>query len=151
MGGFLTGLFVGAVLGVAVTLVLLVIAAGSLNLESAKQQTAPPYWKGFWIAAGLLAICTACFALQLEKSALIAFLLSIVVIARLGGSRQGIFAAIMAAILVAWFLPPGRTLRISGLDNRVAFGLFVIGTILTCILVGGERLIKKWIAMANPD
>jgi K+-sensing histidine kinase KdpD len=152
MSSFLLGMIVGGVIGAVLTLLLLVIVAGSQNLEPGKvNPPAAPQWRVFIAALGLLGICSTCFVLSLEKSALVAFMLSVLLIAKLGGSKQGIAAALVAAVIVAWFLPPSGTLAISGFDNRLAFVLFVLGTIVACIVVDGKRWVKRWIAMANPD
>jgi len=46
-------------------------------------------------------------------------------IAKLGGSEKGIAAAGIAAVMLAWFLPPNGSLTVIGLDNRLALALFV--------------------------
>jgi hypothetical protein len=67
----------------------------------------------------LLAVCGLCYTLDLEKSALLALLLSVLLIAKLGGSKKGIAAAGIAAVMLAWFLPPNDSLTVTGLDNWI--------------------------------
>jgi K+-sensing histidine kinase KdpD len=150
MNGFLVGLITGGLVGVVVTLLVLVIVAGSQSAErSATNHTSQR--KVFFGALALLALCGACYTQNLEKSALLALLFSVLLIAKLGGSKRGIAAAGIAAVMLAWFLPPNGTLWVSGLDNRLALILFILGTIVGSILMEGRQWIKRWIAIAHPD
>ena len=74
--------------------------------------------KVYLAAIVLLAICAVCYTFDVDKSALLAKLLSVLLIAKLGGSKQGIAAAALAAVILAWFLPPSGSLSATGLDNR---------------------------------
>ncbi len=88
-----------------VTLLILLIVAGFKGSEpSQKNKLSNP--KVYLAAIVLLAICAVCYTFDLEKSALLALLLSVLLIAKLGGSKQGIAAAALAAVILAWFLPP---------------------------------------------
>jgi hypothetical protein len=64
----------------------------------------------------------------LEKSDLLALLLSVLLIAKFGVPKWGIATAGVAAVMLAWFLPPNGSLPVTGLDNRLALALFVLGT-----------------------
>ncbi len=76
----------------------------------------------------------------MEKSALLALLLSVLLIAILGGSKRGIAAAGIAAVMLAWFLPPNGSLTVTGLDNRLALALFILGTVVGGIVVEGKSM-----------
>jgi K+-sensing histidine kinase KdpD len=89
--------------------------------------------------------------MDLEKSALLALLLSVLLVAKLGGSKRGIIAACIAVLIVAWFLPPYRSLWVSGLDNRIALILFILGTFVGSIVMEGDQWIKRWITNTDPD
>jgi K+-sensing histidine kinase KdpD len=150
MNGFLAGLITGCLVGVVATLLLLVVVAGSHGAEHPTSNQKPDR-RVFFATLGLLAVCGASYAMNLEKSALITLLLSVLLIAKLGGTKRGIAAAGLAAGMLAWFLPPNGSLWVSGLDNRLALILFILGTIVGSILMEGKKWIKRWVAMANPD
>jgi len=99
----------------------------------------------------LLAVCGVCYTLDLDKSALLALLLSVLLIAKLGGAKSGIVAAGIAAALFVWCLPPNGSLTVSGLDGRLALALFVIGTVVSSIVVEGNQWLKRWITSSDPD
>jgi K+-sensing histidine kinase KdpD len=149
MSSFLAGLFTGSLIGVVVTLLILLIVAGFKGSEpSPKNKLSNP--KVYLAAIVLLAICAVCYTFDVEKSALLAVLLSVLLIAKLGGSKQGIAAAALAAVILAWFLPPSGSLSVTGLDNRLALGLFVLGTVVGSIIVEGNLWPKGWIASSDP-
>ncbi len=150
MSGFLAGLIAGSLIGVIVTFLALMIASGLKGPESDAPNHVPSR-KVFLAAIILLAICGVCYTLDLEKSALLALLLSVLLLAKLGGSRRGIAAAGIAAVLLAWFLPPNGSLSVSGLDNRLALALFIIGTVVGSIVVEGNQWLKRWITTSDPD
>jgi len=150
MSGFLAGLITGGLIGVVVTLLALMIASGLKSPESATHGQVPNR-KVFLAAIVLLAVCGVCYTLNLEKSALLALLLSVLLLDKLGGSRRGIAAAGIAAVLLAWFLPPNGSLSVSGLDNRLALALFVLGTVVGSIVVEGNQWLKRWITTSDPD
>ena len=77
--------------------------------------------------------------------------LSVLLIAKLGGSKRGIAAAGIAAVMLAWFLPPNGSLTVTGLDNRLALALFVLGTVVGSIVVEGNQWLKRWITTSDPD
>jgi K+-sensing histidine kinase KdpD len=150
MSSFLAGLITGSLIGVVVTLLILLIVAGAKGPQSASNgQVSRPIV--FLVAIVLLAVCGACYSFDLEKSALIALLLSVLLIAKLGGSTRGMAAAGLAAVLLAWFLPPNGSFSVTGLDNRLALALFVLGTVVSSVVVEGNRWLKRWIATSDPD
>src|SRR6267143_6382741 len=104
MSSFLAGLITGSLVGIVSTLLVLMIASGIKGSENGSVSHVPNR-KVFLAAIVLLAICGVCYTLKLEKSALLALLLSVLLLAKLGGSRRGIGAAGIAAVLLAWFLP----------------------------------------------
>jgi hypothetical protein len=53
--------------------------------------------------------------------------------------------------MLAWFLPPNNSLSVSGLDNRLALALFVLGTVVGSIVVDGNQWLKRWITSSDPD
>ena len=148
MSSFLTGLITGVPIGVILTLLVLMIIAGAKGQESGSQEQVPNR-KVFLATLALLAICGICYTLELEKSALLALLLSVLLLAKLGGSKRGIVVAGIAAVMLAWFLPPNGSLSVSGLDNRLA--LFVLGTVVGSIVVDGNQWLKRWITSSDPD
>ncbi len=150
MSGFLAGLITGGLIGVVVTLLALMIASGLKSPENTTHGQVPNR-RVFLAAIVLLAVCGVCYTLNLEKSALLALLLSVLLLAKLGGSRRGIAAAGIAAVLLAWFLPPNGSLSVSGLDNRLALALFVLGTVVGSIVVEGNQWLKRWITTSDPD
>jgi K+-sensing histidine kinase KdpD len=150
MSGFLAGLIVGCVVGVAVTLLALTIVAGLRTAELEKPRRGAQ-GKVFVGALALLIVCGVSYSMDLEKSALLALLLSVLLTARLGGARRGILVAGIAAVMVAYFLPPAGSLRVTGLDNQLALVLFVLGTFVAIILMEGNQWIKQWIATADID
>ena len=150
MSSFLGGLITGGLIGVVVTLLVLMIVAGVKGPgDTAGGQV--PNRKVFLAALMLLAVCAVCYTLDLEKSALLALLLSVLLIAKLGGSKRGIAAAGIAAVMLAWFLPPNGSLTVTGLDNRLALALFVLGTVVGSIVVEGNQWLKRWITTSDPD
>jgi K+-sensing histidine kinase KdpD len=150
MSGFVGGMITGGLIGVVVTLLTLIIVAGARGPENAPPGQVPNR-KVFVAALVLLAICGVCYTLKLEKSALLALLLSVLLIAKLGGSKKGIAAAGIAAVILAWLLPPGGSLSVTGLDNRLALALFVLGTVVGSIVVEGNQWLKRWITTSDPD
>ncbi len=85
----------------------------------------------------LLAVYGVCYTLDLEKSALLA--LSVFLFAKLGGSKRSIATAGIAAVMLAWFLPPNGSLTVTGVDNRLALALFVLGTVVDSRVVEGNQ------------
>ena len=150
MSSFVAGLVTGCLIGVVATLLLLMIIAGAKGSESTPAGQIPNR-KVFLAALALLAICGVCYTLNLEKSALLALLLSVLLLAKLGGSKRGIVAAGIAAVMLAWFLPPNGSLSVIGLDNRLALALFVLGTVVGSIVMDGNRWLKRWITTTDPD
>jgi hypothetical protein len=51
----------------------------------------------------------------------------------------------IAAVMLAWFLPPNGYLSVSRLDNRLALALFVLGRAVGSIVVDGNQRLKRWI------
>lgn len=150
MSSFLAGLITGGLIGVILTLLVLMIIAGAKGQDSASTEQVPNR-KVFLATLALLAICGVCYTLGLEKSALLALLLSVLLLAKIGGSKRGIVVAGIAAVLLAWFLPPNGSLSVSGLDNRLALALFVLGTVVGSIVVDGNQWLKRWITTSDPD
>jgi len=150
MSSFLAGLITGSLIGIVVTLLVLIIASGIKGPANASAGQVPNR-KVFLAAIVLLAVCGVCYTLNLEKSALLALFLSVLLLAKLGGSRRGIAAAGIAAVLLAWFLPPNGSLSVNGLDNRLALALFVLGTVVGSIVVEGNQWLKRWITTSDPD
>lgn len=150
MSSFLAGLITGGLIGVVLTLLVLMIIAGAKGQDSASTDQVPNK-KVFLATLALLAVCGVCYTLDLEKSALLALLLSVLLLAKLGGSKRGIVVAGIAAVLLAWFLPPNGSLSVSGLDNRLALALFVLGTVVGSIVVDGNQWLKRWITTSDPD
>lgn len=150
MSSFLGGLITGSLIGVVVTLLVLMIVAGVKGPENSAEGQVPSR-KVFLAALVLLVVCGVCYTLDLEKSALLALLLSVLLIAKLGGSKRGIAAAGIAAVMLAWFLPPNGSLSVTGMDNRLALALFVLGTVVGSIVVEGNQWLKRWITTSDPD
>jgi len=150
MSSFLAGLITGILIGAVVTLVVLMIIAGAKGRESASTGQVGNR-KVFLATLALLAVCGVCYTFELEKSALIALLLSVLLLAKLGGSKRGIIVAGIAAVLLAWFLPPHGSLSVVGLDNRLALALFVLGTVVGSIVMDGNQWLKRWITTSDPD
>ncbi len=150
MSNFLAGLITGSLIGVVVTLLVLMIVSGVKGPEKTSEGQVPNR-KVFLAAVLLLAICGICYRFDLEKSALLALLLSVLLIAKLGGSKRGITAAGIAAVILAWFLPPNGSLTVTGLDNRLALALFVLGTVVGSIAVEGNQWLNRWITTSDPD
>jgi K+-sensing histidine kinase KdpD len=126
------------------------IASGIKGSENGSASHVPNR-KVILAAIVLLAVCGVCYTLELEKSALLALLLSVLLLAKLGGSKRGIGAAGIAAVLLAWFLPPTGSLSVNRLDNRLAFALFVLGTVVGSIVMEGNQWLKRWITTSDPD
>jgi hypothetical protein len=152
MSSFLAGLITGSLIGVIVTLLVLIIVAGSKGNRSIPPGRAPNP-RVFLAALVLLAVCAVCYKFDLEKSALLALLLSVLLIAKLGGSKMGIVAAGIATALLAWYLPPMGSLTVTGLDNKLALALFVLGTVVGSItdVVEGNQWLQRWITTSDPD
>ena len=150
MSSFLAGLITGSLIGVVVTLLLLMIVAGVKDPDSVSASKVPNR-KIFLVTLVLLGVCGVCYTFSLEKSALLALLLSVLLLAKLGGSKRGIAAAGIAAVLLAWFLPPNGSLSVMGLDNRLALALFILGTVVGSIVVEGNQWLNRWITSADPD
>jgi hypothetical protein len=49
------------------------------------------------------------------------------------------------------FALPCRLLTVTGLDNRLALALFVLGTVVGSIVVEGNQWLKRWITTSDPD
>ena len=150
MSGFFVGMITGCVVGAVLTLLLLLVFAGLQG----KSSNPPSRRSNRLVILGaliLLVIGGTCYKLNLEKSALLALLLSVLLVAKLGGSKRGIAVACIAALIVAWFLPPYGSFWVSGLDNRIALALFVIGTFVGSIVMEGDQWLHRWITSADPD
>ncbi len=132
MSNFLPGLVTGSLLGVIGALLALMIVSSVKGSEKTSQGQVPNR-RVFLAAVMLLAICGICYRFDLEKSVLLALLLSVLLIAKLGGAKRGIAAAGIAAVMLAWFLPPNGSLTVTGLDNRLALALFFLGTVVGSI------------------
>ena len=126
------------------------IVTGVKGSEKTSQGQVPNR-RVFFTAVMLLAICGICYRFDLEKSALLALLLSVLLIAKLGGSKRGIAAAGIAAVMLAWFLPPNGLLTVTGLDNGLALALFFLGTVVGSIAVEGNQWLNRWITTSDPD
>jgi K+-sensing histidine kinase KdpD len=150
MSSFLAGLITGGLIGMVVTLFVLFIVAGIKSPDSSSNEPISQS-KIFLAAIILLAVCGVCYTFELEKTALLALLLSVLLIAKLGGSKRGMAAAGIAAVLLACFLPPNDSLSVTGVDNRLALALFVLGTVVGSIIVDGNRWLKRWITTTDPD
>jgi K+-sensing histidine kinase KdpD len=150
MSGFLAGMISGCIIGAVITLLLLLIVSGAQGKERNPPRQVSQR-KVFVAALILLAVGGACYSMDLEKSALLALLLSVLLVAKLGGSKRGIVAACIAVLIVAWFLPPYHSLWVSGLDNRIALILFILGTFVGSIVMEGDQWIKRWITNTDPD
>ena len=150
MSSFVAGLITGSLIGAVATLLVLMIIAGAKGTQGASKDQVPNR-KVFPAALALLAICGVCYTFELEKSALLALLLSVLLLAKLGGSKRGVVAAGIAAVMLAWFLPPNGSLSVTGLDNRLALALFVLGTVVGSIVMDGNQWLKKWITTTDPD
>ena len=147
---FLTGLITGALSGAVLTLLVLLVVAGAKGRDGTPAGQVPNT-KVFIAALALLAVCGVCYTFDLEKSGLLALLLSVLLLAKLGGSRRGIVVAGIAAVMLAWFLPPSGSFSVNGLDNRLALALFVLGTVVGSIVVDGNQWLKRWITSSDPD
>jgi K+-sensing histidine kinase KdpD len=150
MSSFLEGLITGSLIGAVVTLLVLIVVAGMRSPENTSAGQVP-HRKVFLAALVLLVVCGVCYTFDLEKSALLALMLSVLLIAKLGGSKRGIAVAGIAAVVLAWFLPPNGSLAVKGLDNRLALALFVLGTVVGSIVVEGNQWLKRWITSSDPD
>jgi hypothetical protein len=66
---------------------------------------------------------------------------------------MGIVAAGIATALLAWYLPPMGSLTVTGLDNKLALALFVLGTVVGSItdVVEGNQWLQRWITTSDPD
>ena len=142
MSSFLAGMITGSLIGVVVTLLVLMIVAGIKDPDSSSAGRVPRR-KLFLAALVLIGVCGVCYTFDLEKSALLALLLSVLLLAKLGGSKGGIAAAGIAAVLLAWFLPPNGSLSVMGLDNRLALALFILGTVVGSIVVEGNQWLNR--------
>jgi K+-sensing histidine kinase KdpD len=158
MSEFSSGLVTGCLIGVVVIIAVLIIATEALivtlfagtGTEERSQPSLVSHRKVFFATLILLAICGGCYSLNLEKSALLAFLLTVLLIAKLGGSIRGIVAASIAALMLAWYLPPTGTLWVSGLDNQLSLALFILGAIISSALMGGNHWVERWIPNRDP-
>jgi K+-sensing histidine kinase KdpD len=150
LNGFVAGLITGIILGTVGTLVVLILVAKPDDRGS-QARSSRSNRKLFIAALLLLVLCGTCYAFDLEKTALIALMLSVLLIAKLGGSKQGILVSGIAAVVLAYFLPPARSFGVSGLDNRLTLALFVLGTIVGSIVVEGNRWLRRWIATSDSD
>jgi K+-sensing histidine kinase KdpD len=150
MSSFIAGLITGGLIGVVVTLLVLMIIAGAKARENTSGGQVPNR-KVFLAALVLLAVCGFCYTFDLEKSALLALVLSVLLLAKIGGSKRGIVVAGIAAVMLAWFLPPNGSLAVTGLDNRLALALFVLGTVVGSIVMDGNQWLKHWITTSDPD
>ena len=140
----------GCLIGVVVTLLVLMIVAGIRDPETSVAGKVT-HGEIFLAALVLFGVCGICYTFDLEKSALLALFLSVLLLARLGGSKRGIAAAGIAAVLLAWFLPPNGSLAVMGLDNRLALALFILGTVVGSIAVEGNQWLKRWIISSDRD
>lgn len=152
MSGFVAGMISGCVIGAVITLLLLLVVASFQKQEKTSPTPSRSSQRmAFAASLILLAIGAVSYGLDLEKSALLAMLLAVLLVAKLGGSKRGIVAACIAALIVAWFLPPYGSFWVSGLDNRIALALFVLGTFVGSIVMEGDQWIKRWITNTDPD
>jgi K+-sensing histidine kinase KdpD len=153
MLGFLAGAITGYLIGVVSTILVLLLVWATLaaisgaDTQNAERAAAKQFSNRTVFLTGLvvLVICGACYSLNLQESAMLASLLSVLLIARMAGSGRGLAAAGIAALILAWFLPPSSSLRVTGLDNQLALALFILGTIAGSLLTKGNHSIDRWI------
>ena len=136
---FAAGMMVGCLVGVISAVLLLFVSTLTDERSDRKGELS---LRGLVCAAvTLLAAGEFSHILKLDKnSGTLLLLLSVLVIARLGGFRYGIVASVIAALLLSFlFLPPIGSLWVIGSDDQLTLTLFLLSTIVGSGLVGGKK------------
>lgn len=135
MGGFTAGLVAGCLLGVAGTFLLLTIGA-TFSIDGARIFRLRSLPATILSIITLLLIAAFCYRFDIGKDAAILFLLLAVLgISKLEGLVNGLIATAIAALILAWVLPPAGSMSIRSSSDRLALALFLlIGTLASRLL-----------------
>lgn len=142
MEGFLAGLAIGFLIGVAGFLILLILGTVILDKESKLLTMAWSLRVLLW-AVSIAGVTILCLALKLDKAEVVLLLLMLVVaVARLEGFERGLVASGLCAVMLAAYLPPAQTLRIDAREDKALLALFIGGAVF-CSLVGEKNRKRK--------
>jgi len=138
MGGFITGLVAGCLLGVCGTFLLLSVGA-AFSIDRGRVFHVRSIPGTLLSTIALLCIAAFCHRLGIGKDAsMLLLLLTVLAVSKLEGLLNGLIAtAIASLILVFWFFPPVGSAMVKSSSDRLALALFLlIGTI-------GSRLLSR--------
>jgi K+-sensing histidine kinase KdpD len=137
MPGFLTGLLTGCLIGIAGTLLLLLLAAGI-----SKEHPSDGRWfsaRGMLLVLlGTPGVAIASHSLGLRRSiAVLLLMVAVLVIAKLHGLVYGLGASAAAALALCYFyLPPIGSLLVLRTNDRLLLALFLLSGILGSRIIG---------------
>jgi K+-sensing histidine kinase KdpD len=126
MGGFTAGLVAGCLLGVTGTFLLLTIGA-AFSVEGARLFRVQSLAGMLLSTIALLFIAAFCQRFAIGKDAsILLLLLAVLGISKLEGLLNGLIATAIAALILAWSLPPAGTMSIRSSSDRLALALFLL-------------------------
>jgi K+-sensing histidine kinase KdpD len=126
MGGFTAGLVAGCLLGVSGTFLLLSIGA-AFSVDGVRLFRVRSLPGTLMSTIALLLITAFCYRFNIGKDAsMLLLLLAVLGVARLEGLMNGLIAATIAALVLAWFFPPAGSLVIKSSSDRLALALFLL-------------------------
>jgi len=139
MGGFITGLVAGCLLGVCGTFLLLSIGA-AFSIERPRVFHFRSLSGTILSTIALLCIAAFCHLLGIGKDAsMLLLLLAVLTVSKLEGLLNGLIAtAIASAILVIWFFPPIGSAMVKSSSDRLAVALFLLIGMLGSRMLGRE-------------
>lgn len=137
MQGFLAGLLTGCLIGIAGTLLLLLLAAGI-----SKEHPSNGRWfsvRGMlFVLLGTPGVAIASQSLGLRRSiAVLLLMVAVLIIAKLHGLVYGLAASAVAALaLSVLYLPPIGSLLVVRANDQLLLALFLLSGILGSRIIG---------------
>jgi K+-sensing histidine kinase KdpD len=139
MSAFMAGIISGCLIGVGLTVLTVLFVSWLPGTRPGTAKRFSMHTMTFATSI-LLAIGYLAFSLKLERSALLLFLLSVLAVAKIGGAKYGVAAAVIAAGLLSFlFLPPIGTLWVEAADDRLALALFLLSAIVGSALAENDK------------
>ena len=139
MGGFTVGLVAGCLLGVCGTFFLLTVSA-AFSSDGARIFRVRSVLGTILSSLVLLCITALCEKMRIGKDAAVLMLLfAVLAISKLEGLLNGLIATAMAAMILAWVLPPSGSLMIRSSSDRLALALFLLLATLGSRMIGSRE------------
>jgi len=126
MGGFTAGLVAGCLLGVTGTFLLLTIGA-AFSIDGGRLFRVQSLAGTLLSTIALLCIAVFCQRFGIGKDAsMLLLLMAVLGISKMEGLVNGLIATAIAALILAWFLPPAGSMSIKSSSDRLALALFLL-------------------------